>query len=144
MSQVKNRLFVGNVPREITRGELKEIFDAEVKGIVEVELLMDYDHVYNRGFCFLECYNHAAADAARQTLSRPDFRYSESFLRNPFELVDCRIKDRSVTVTWAEPRKMDADQEKVKSVYIGNLPESATESKLKDIFKAYGDVASRF
>ena len=51
-----------------------------------------------------------------------------------------RIKERSVTVTWAEPRKTDPDHEKVKSVYIGNLPDSVTENQLKDIFKAYGDV----
>lgn len=45
-----------------------------------------------------------------------------------------------LTVTWAEPRKNDAEQEKVKSIYIGNLPDSVTEAKLKDIFKAYGEV----
>ena len=76
LSQVKNRLFVGNIPRDITRGELKELFDKEVKGIVDVELLMDHEHMYNRGFCFLECYNHNAADLARRTLSRPDFRHA--------------------------------------------------------------------
>ena len=45
-------------------------------------------------------------------------------------------------MTWAEPRKVDPEQEKVRSIYVGNLPESVTETALKDIFKAYGDVGS--
>lgn len=28
----------------------------------------------------------------------------------------------------------------VKSIYVGNLPESVTEAKLRDVFKAYGEV----
>ena len=75
LSQVKNRLFVGNIPRDISREELREIFNDEVRGVVDVELLMDTEHIHNRGFCFLECYNHGAADQARRTLSRPDFKY---------------------------------------------------------------------
>ncbi|CAD7698385.1 unnamed protein product [Ostreobium quekettii] len=50
------------------------------------------------------------------------------------------LKDRILTVTWAELRKNDGDQEKVKSIYIGNLPHTVTEEKLKDMFKAYGEV----
>lgn len=60
---------------------------------------MDFENMQNRGFCFVECYNHAAADLARRTLSRPDFK----------------LKDRSLTVTWAEPRRMAVDNEKVRS-----------------------------
>eukprot|EP00210_Caulerpa_lentillifera_P003170 g3029.t1 len=124
LSQVKNRLFVGNIPREMTQDELKEIFHKEVKGVTDVELLMDFENMQNRGFCFVECYNHAAADLARRTLSRAEFK----------------LKERALTVTWAEPRRMEVDHEKVKSIYVGNLPDTVTEMKLRDMFKAYGDV----
>jgi hypothetical protein len=30
--------------------------------------------------------------------------------------------------------------QQVKSIYVGNLPESATEEKLTEIFKAHGEV----
>ncbi|GMH39473.1 hypothetical protein BSKO_07371 [Bryopsis sp. KO-2023] len=124
MSQVKNRLFIGNVPKDVKLEDMQELLDKEVRGVTEVELLMDRERNMNRGFCFVEFYNHSAADLARKILSRPDFR----------------LRERVLTVTWAEPKKVDSDQEQVKSVYVGNLPESVTEAKLRDIFKAYGEV----
>jgi RNA recognition motif-containing protein len=29
----------------------------------------------------------------------------------------------------------------VKAIYVGNLPETVTEEKLRDVFKAYGEVS---
>eukprot|EP00955_Chlamydomonas_euryale_P007469 79142-Chlamydomonas_euryale.AAC.2 len=83
----------------------------------------------NRGFGFLVFYNHAAAEAARKRLSRPGFRLDPGH-------------DFALTVTWAEPKKADAAQESVRSVYIGNLPAGADEAKLRDVFSAYGKIAS--
>jgi RNA recognition motif-containing protein len=31
----------------------------------------------------------------------------------------------------------------VKAIYVGNLPETVTEEKLRDLFKAYGEVGNR-
>ena len=45
-----------------------------------------------------------------------------------------------VTVTWAEPKRSDAAQEQVKSIYVGQLPDSVDEHKLKNLFAAYGQV----
>lgn len=59
--------------------------------------MMEKETNQNRGFGFVEFYNHAAAEAARRRLSRPDFR----------------IHDRQVTVTWAEPKKNEALLEQV-------------------------------
>lgn len=88
-----------------------------------------------------------------------------TFVMNGFS----RLQDRVLTVTWAEPKKIDSDQEQVsncsscpcthwnlrmsidwslferifvqvKSIYVGNLPENVTEAKLRDVFKAYGEV----
>jgi RNA recognition motif-containing protein len=30
----------------------------------------------------------------------------------------------------------------VKAIYVGNLPETVTEEKLRDVFKAYGEVST--
>lgn len=44
-------------------------------GIIDVELLKDSESQnMNRGFCFVEFYNHAAAELSRKILSRPDFK----------------------------------------------------------------------
>ena len=49
-----------------------------------------------------------------------------------------------MTVTWAEAKKNEALFEalasQVKAIYVGNLPESADEAKLRGIFSAYGQV----
>ncbi|CAD7698386.1 unnamed protein product [Ostreobium quekettii] len=74
LSQVKNRLFIGNVPKDLKYEDLKKVLDGEVKGATQIELLMDREGNFNRGFAFVEFYNHAAADLARKILSRPDFR----------------------------------------------------------------------
>lgn len=49
------------------------------------------------------------------------------------------VGGRPVTVTWAEPKK-EEDTSKVKAIYVGGLPETVTEQKLLDVFKAYGEV----
>lgn len=44
-------------------------------GLEKVELLMSKDWPgQNRGFCFLEFYNHACAQAAKAALSPPNFQ----------------------------------------------------------------------
>lgn len=44
-------------------------------GLESVELLMSKDWPgQNRGFCFLEFYNHACAQAAKAALSPPNFQ----------------------------------------------------------------------
>lgn len=47
-----------------------------------------HDPSRNRGFLFVEYYNHACADYARQKLSAPNFKVDGSQL----------------TVSWAEPK----------------------------------------
>lgn len=49
-------------------------------GVIDVELLMDREQSLNRGFCFVEFYNHSTADLARKILSRPDFRCGKDVL----------------------------------------------------------------
>eukprot|EP00879_Flechtneria_rotunda_P010539 GHRR01011019.1.p1 GENE.GHRR01011019.1~~GHRR01011019.1.p1 ORF type:complete len:456 (+),score=156.94 GHRR01011019.1:1169-2536(+) len=123
-SEVKNRLFIGNLPRSMTQHQLEEELKKEVVGLEETELMMDKENPdINRGFAFTTFYNYACAEAARR-------KYTE---------VEKTIGGRPVTVTWAEPKK-EEDTSKVKAVYVGGLPDTVSEDKLRDIFKAYGEV----
>lgn len=54
----------------------------------------------NRGFAFVEYYNHACAEIARRNMTRPDFR----------------LKMQTPTVTWAEP-KAEPDASFMSSVW---------------------------
>lgn len=56
--------------------------------LIETALQDLHDPSRNRGFLFVEYYNHACADYARQKLSSPDFKVDGSQL----------------TVSWAEPK----------------------------------------
>ncbi|KAK9814368.1 hypothetical protein WJX72_004657 [[Myrmecia] bisecta] len=126
-SQSKNKVYLGNIPKTMSKEELKAALDAHVKGITEMEVLMSKEFEgQNRGFCFVEFYNHACALQAKKVLSQPSFRLGE----------------RQLTVDWAEPRRDDVQPqtEPIKSVYIGNLPDEVSEDKLKEAFSAIGEV----
>ena len=46
----------------------------------------------NRGFAFIEYYNHACAEYSRQKMSNPDFK----------------LDDNSPTVSWADPKNAES------------------------------------
>ena len=46
----------------------------------------------------------------------------------------CRLGDRTLTVSYAEPKQSEMNQDQVKSVYVGNLPASAKEDTLREFF----------
>lgn len=47
---------------------------------------------------------------------------------------ECRLGDRTLTVSYAEPKQSEMNQDQVKSVYVGGLTADATEQGLKDFF----------
>mmetsp|Transcript_32124 Transcript_32124/g.76363 ORF Transcript_32124/g.76363 Transcript_32124/m.76363 type:complete len:615 (+) Transcript_32124:105-1949(+) len=100
-----------------------------------VEVLLAPDSNLNRGFAFVEFYNHAAAEAGRRALSPPGFV----------------LKGRNLTVTWAEPRKDQssalsgppaaaAASDGVKAIYISRIPEDITTKQLEDVFGHFGSI----
>ncbi|KAK9905524.1 hypothetical protein WJX75_001554 [Coccomyxa subellipsoidea] len=125
-SQSKHKLYVGNIPRELSKDALKEQLDAVVKGVEVIELLMSKEYPgQNRGFSFIEFYNHACAQLAKNVLSAPTYT----------------MGGRTLNVAYAEPKGADqVPTQQVKSVYVGNLPASATDAKLKELFEQFGEV----
>ncbi|KAI0500755.1 hypothetical protein KFK09_018971 [Dendrobium nobile] len=127
LSQVKHRLFIGNVPKSLAEEELKRILEETGPGVENIECFKDPQNPSrNRGFVFVEYYNNACADYARQKMSRSNFK----------------IDGSSPTVSWADP-KNSADASaaaQVKAIYVKNLPESVTSEKLKENFERHGEI----
>ncbi|GLC63757.1 hypothetical protein PLESTF_000070800 [Pleodorina starrii] len=123
-SIVKNKLYIGQMPRDITKEELEALLKAEVVGLEKIELMMDKETNQARGFGFLAFYNNAAATLALRKLSRPEFR----------------LRGHQVQVMWADPKRDEIGTEKVRSIYVGNLPEHYTENDLRSIFAQYGNI----
>jgi len=128
LSQTKHRLFVGNVPKGLSEEELRNIIKGKGPGVVNIEMFKDqHDPNRNRGFLFVEYYNHACAEYAKQKLSSPNFKVDGSQL----------------TVSWAEPKgSTDASSAaaQVKTIYVKNLPENASKEKIKELFDKHGEV----
>ncbi|XP_066351058.1 heterogeneous nuclear ribonucleoprotein Q-like isoform X1 [Miscanthus floridulus] len=128
VSQAKHRLFIGNVPKGLSEEELTNIIKGKGPGVVNIEMFKDqHDPNRNRGFLFVEYYNHACAEYARQKLSSRSFKVDGSQL----------------TVSWAEPKGStdpSSAAAQVKTIYVKNLPENVSKEKIKDLFDKHGEV----
>jgi hypothetical protein len=78
-SKHRNKLYVCNVPRAMSRLDLLEAFRNIVVGVVDLDVTMQKDQGRpgeNRGFCFLEMYNQPAAEQALATLANPNLEFA--------------------------------------------------------------------
>jgi cold-inducible RNA-binding protein len=64
-----NRLYVGNLSYNVTEAELKEVFAAGGKNVVEVKIVLDRDTGRPRGFAFVEMGSDGEAAQAIETLN---------------------------------------------------------------------------
>lgn len=127
LSQVKHRLFIGNVPKGLAEEELKKILAEIGPGVENIECFKDPQNPNrNRGFVFIEYYNNACADYARQKMSRSSFK----------------IDGSAPTVSWADPKNSsDASAAaQVKAIYVKNLLDTVTSEKLKELFERHGEI----
>lgn len=127
LSQAKHRLFMGNIPKGWTEKEFKAVIEENGPGVETIDLVKDPQNPSrNRGFAFIEYYNNACADYARQKMSDPQFK----------------LEGSTPTVSWADS-KTTADPSaaaQVKALYVKNLPSNATNEKLKELFERHGEV----
>ncbi|PIA34861.1 hypothetical protein AQUCO_03700259v1 [Aquilegia coerulea] len=127
LSQAKHKLFIGSIPKGWTEKDLRVAIEKNGPGVEHVDLVKDPQNPgRNRGFAFIEYYNSACADYARQKMSEPHFK----------------LEGNTPTVSWAET-KTTADPSalaQVKALYVKNLPGNATTEKLKDLFQRHGEV----
>ncbi|TVU50788.1 hypothetical protein EJB05_02178 [Eragrostis curvula] len=124
-SQAKNKLFIGNVPRNWTQDDFKKAVEEVGPGVLKVDLLKVPRSDRNKGFGFIEYHNQACAEYARQKMSTPEFK----------------LDTNSPTVSWADPKNSDsASTTQVKSLYVKNLPKSVTQEQLKKLFEHLGEI----
>nr|XP_043632668.1 heterogeneous nuclear ribonucleoprotein Q [Erigeron canadensis]XP_043632669.1 heterogeneous nuclear ribonucleoprotein Q [Erigeron canadensis] len=127
-SQAKHKLFIGNVPKNWTLDDMEKVVKNVGPGINSVELLKDPQNSRrNRGFAFIEYYNHACAEYSRQKMLKPKFK----------------LDDNAPTVSWADPKNAEssAASSQVKAVYVKNLPKDVTQDQLEKIFEHHGKIS---
>ncbi|KAJ6812856.1 heterogeneous nuclear ribonucleoprotein R-like isoform X1 [Iris pallida] len=125
-SQSKHRLFIGNVPRTWKEDDLKKVVNEIGPGVITVDLMKDPQNSnHNRGFAFVEYYNHACADYSRKKMSTPKFK----------------LDSNAPTVSWADPRSGDSSaNSQIKAVYVKKLPKDVTEDQLRKLFEHNGEI----
>ncbi|XP_021289866.1 heterogeneous nuclear ribonucleoprotein R [Herrania umbratica] len=125
-SQAKNKLFIGNVPRHWGEEDMKKVVTEIGPGVNCIELLKDpMNSSRNRGFVFIEYYNHACAEYSRQKMLKPTFI----------------LDNNAPTVSWADPRNAESSAAtQVKALYVKNLPKDITQDRLKKLFEHHGKI----
>nr|CAB3459303.1 unnamed protein product [Digitaria exilis] len=125
-SQAKNRLFIGNIPQDWTQDDLKNAVEQVGPGVLKVNLPKASHSDRHKGYGFIEYYNQACAEYARQKMSTPEFK----------------LDTNSPTVNWADPKNSgeSASTAQVKSLYVKNLPKTVTEEQLKKLFEHLGEI----
>ncbi|KAE9595834.1 hypothetical protein Lal_00031047 [Lupinus albus] len=127
LSESKQRLFIGNVPKNWIEDEFRKVIEGVGPGVENIELKKDAQNSSkNRGFAFVLYYNNACADYSRQKMSSASFK----------------LDGNTPTVTWADP-KISPDQSaslQVKALYVKNIPENTSTEELKEVFSRHGEV----
>uniref|UniRef100_A0A914V8T6 RRM domain-containing protein n=1 Tax=Plectus sambesii TaxID=2011161 RepID=A0A914V8T6_9BILA len=122
MSVDNRRLFVGGIPRDRSREEVRKEMEKLTEDVVDVILYPSAnDKSKNRGFAFVEYATHRAAAHARKKLI-PD---------------RVQLWGQPICVDWAEPEQdVDPDtMNNVKILYVRNLMLSTTEEKIRTVFE---------
>ncbi|KAG2555708.1 heterogeneous nuclear ribonucleoprotein Q-like isoform X2 [Panicum virgatum] len=125
-SQAKNRLFIGNVPKDWTLNDFKNAVEEVGPGVLKVNLPKAQRSDRHKGYGFIEYYNQACAEYARQKMSTPEFK----------------LDTNAPTVNWADSKNSgeSASTAQVKSLYVKNLPKTVTEEQLKKLFEHLGEI----
>ncbi|KAJ0250069.1 Heteroproteinous nuclear ribonucleoprotein Q [Hirschfeldia incana] len=128
LSETKNRLFIGSVPKSWTEDEFRKVIEDVGPGVEHIELIKDpTNSTRNRGFAFVLYYNNACADYSRQKM------IDSSFM----------LDGNAPTVTWADPKsspETSAAAAQVKALYVKNIPENTSTEQLKELFQRHGEV----
>lgn len=127
LSETKYRLFIGNVPKNLTDDEFKKLIDEVGPGAEHIELIKDpQTPSRNRGFAFVEYFNNSCADYSRQKMASADFK----------------LEGNTPTVTWADPKSTPdhSSSAQVKALYVKNIPENTPSEQLKELFERHGEV----
>ncbi|OAF71332.1 RNA-binding motif protein 47 [Intoshia linei] len=123
------RLFLGNIPRSVTKEKIKADLSSQVEGIDDVLIYADAKDPTkkkNRGFCFVDFKTHKLATVAKRKLSF-----------GGLTLWNC-----SVVVNWADKQEEyeDKECEKVKVAFIKNIAPGTEKEDIESVFGVYGKI----
>ncbi|KAI3740345.1 hypothetical protein L2E82_30773 [Cichorium intybus] len=123
-SQAKHKLFIGNVLKSWTLEDIEKVVRKVGPVVNSVELLKDpKNSKRNRGFAFIEYYNHARAEYSRQNMLNPKFK----------------LDDNAPTMSWADPKNAESSaSSQVKAVYVKNLPKNVQLVRIQMRVPEYG------
>ncbi|XP_055958025.1 APOBEC1 complementation factor isoform X3 [Patella vulgata] len=116
------RLFVGGIPKNKQRDEIKQEMEKVTDGVMKVIVYPSVlDKTKNRGFAFVEYSSHRDAAMARR------------------KLIPGRIQlwGHQIAVDWAEPEQ-DVDEDimsNVRVLYVRNLMLDTSEETVKEMFE---------
>ncbi|XP_050209337.1 heterogeneous nuclear ribonucleoprotein Q-like [Mercurialis annua] len=124
-AQAKYRLFLANIPKSWEDEDLRKVVAKVGPGITALQLVKDMKTNNNKGFAFIDYYNTACAEYARQRMGNSDFK----------------LGDNTPAVSWAEPKNADSSSaSQVKAIYVKNLPKNVTQDQLKKLFEHHGKI----
>lgn len=125
-SQAKYKLFIGNIPTNWELEKLEKTVRQAGPGVVKVNLMKDQNSNRNRGFAFVEYYNHACAEYSRKKMCTPKFK----------------LDNKAPTVSWADTKNSESTtNSQIKAVYVKNLPNDVTQDKLRKLFEHHGEIS---
>jgi RNA recognition motif-containing protein len=118
------KVFVGNVPFNLTEEEFKECFKS-LDGYITAELISRNQTKTTRGFGFITFENN---------------KYVKNFLDKRIEII---LKDRKLRFTHYCDSNTDdfmINAIKKNNIFVYNIPEDYTDDKLKQTFSKFGKV----
>ncbi|KAG8378711.1 hypothetical protein BUALT_Bualt07G0013700 [Buddleja alternifolia] len=122
------KVYVGNLPYDVDSERLAKLF--EEAGVVEIaEIIYNRETDQSRGFGFVTMSTVEEAEKAVEMFHRYD------------------VNGRLLTVNKASPKGSRAERpppvfQPTYRIYVGNLPWSADDSSLEELFSEYGKVVS--
>ncbi|MFQ6662125.1 hypothetical protein Gotur_030036 [Gossypium turneri] len=157
MSQSKNRLFIGNIPRSWKEEHLRKALLEVGPGVTGLELVKDMKNLSNnRGFAFVEYYNNACAEYSRQKMMSQEFRLDDNAPnvswadpKNADSSAASQVSDGSwhklgyfilTWISWVQVTETASSQVTVKAIYVKNLPKDVTQDQLKKLFEHHGKI----
>lgn len=121
------RLFLGNIPKSISKDDLKNFLTAVLDGVQDVIVYAPTEGSgLNRGFCFVDFDTHANASQAKKRIQKGTLR-----------IFGCHA-----LVDWADPQQEPEDDvmKGVKVLYVKGLTKDIKEEDILASFMSFGSV----